>query len=134
MLKRTFDEDVIRSILTHEDIFKNIGGKDDKNFPIPIDEENHYLVFEGGLFIFHKEGDAWKCHANVLKRSREHALEAGEKALEYAFNELKAETLTATIPTRFPNVYRYARRLGFNLDKTENEKYQLSLRYEQWAG
>jgi hypothetical protein len=132
VLERISDETKIREVLTHESIFEAIGGTD-KDFPIPIDNDHHYLYMEGGLFILHPSGEDWMIHANVLPEYRGKAYEAGQEAFEYAFNTLGAARVVASIPPKYSNVYKFALKSGMcDRGLIEGDHY-LTLEHEKWV-
>ncbi len=133
MLERTYDIKRVLPVLRHPDIWENIGGYDGLELEIPFGDDIHYLVCEGVVFILHPEGDDWMIHANVLKSSRYKAKSCASYALEYAFETLKADKVVAEIPTKFENVYKFARSMGMNVDWEKDDIYYLSLRGEEWA-
>lgn len=133
MLERTSDKNKIRDILTHPAIFHNIGGQDGEDFEIPIDNDHHYLYMPGGLFILHPEGEDWMIHANVLPDYRDKAFEAGQEAFEYAFNELGARKVVASIPVEYSNVYNFALKSGMTDSGLKGEDHYLTLRHEEWV-
>ena len=133
ILKRTSDKHKIREILTHVSIYKNIGGQENEGFEIPIDNDHHYLWMPGGLFILHPEGEDWKIHANVLPDYRAKAFEAGQEAFEYAFKELGARKVIASIPIEYSNVYNFALKSGMKDSGLKGGEHYLTLRYEEWV-
>ena len=132
MLERISDESKIRGILTHDSIFEAIGGGD-KDFPIPIDNDHHYLYMEGGLFILHPKGEDWMIHANVLPEYRGDAYKAGQEALSYAFIELGAKRVVASIPVEYSNVFKFAVKSGLQDKGFKGGEHYLTLEYEQWV-
>lgn len=133
MLERTFDEKKIRDILTHQDIGPNVGVDENPDFDIPFDDDHHYLLMEGGLFILHRVQEGWEMHVNVLKNFRNFAHDGASKMLDYAFNTLGAEQVVCNIPQEYVNVYNFA--LSFNMNDHGLRKgdHYLSLRCDQWA-
>ena len=132
MLERISNESKIREILTDDSIFAAIGGKD-KDFPIPIDNDHHYLYMPGGLFILHPVGEDWMIHANVLPDYRDKAHDAGQEAIAYAFKELGAQRLVASIPQAYSNVYNFALKSGMIDSGFKGGDHFLTLRHEQWV-
>lgn len=113
MLKRTFDESKIREILTHDDILWRISDNpNDKDFPIPLSDEFHYLYTDGAVFIYHPYGDDWQIHANVIPELRDKAYDLAKEAIEYGFKEIKAKRIIALIPQNHSNVYHFALKSG----------------------
>ena len=118
----TSDLVLIKSILTSPGIWDEIRGEyfDDKNDFVPPDDPL-YLVGrvdgrEIGLFIVHKEDDDWNCHVQVMIDERkEHALEFGQKAVKWVFDNTDIKRLIAEIPNKFTNVQRFAKLQGFNV-------------------
>lgn len=134
MIKRTHDIDEINSVLKHPDIWPCISGDDDDidSFNPPIDDDHHYLFYDGVLFILHPQGEKLKIHANVVPEMRFMAEGLAQEALEYAFNVLDAEEVIATIPVKYGNVYRFA--LKFMKDGgIVDGKHHLFLGEKEWA-
>lgn len=129
---RTFDIDKINSILKHPDIWPLISDNEDINDFSPPLEGFHYLYAQEGLFILHEVGDDTQIHANVLLKGRDKAKEMAQEALKYGFEEMKANRIVAKIPTKFGNVYGFAKK--FMQDQgIINEEHFLTLRAEQWS-
>ena len=133
MIARTFDDKKIRDILTHDSILPNISDTEDKDFPIPLDDDYHYLYAEGMVFILHPNMDDWEIHANVLPECRDKAYEAGQEAIAYGFNQLGASKLVAHIPQRYINVYQFALKSGFKEQSLIEDEHYLELERDAWA-
>lgn len=134
MISRTQDIDKINSVLKHPDIWPCVADEDDDIdiFMPPIDEDHHYLFYDGVLFILHPEGDKLKIHANVVPEMRFMAEGLAREALEYAFNELDAKEIIATIPVKYGNVYRFALKFMKD-DGIIDDNHHLSLGEQEWA-
>jgi len=133
LITRTYDEEAIRRVLVHQDIADNIGVTENPDFRVPINDDIHYLLMEGGLFILHEVEDGWEMHVNVLKDYRDKAHQGAAEMLEYAFNELGASKVVCYIPQRFKNVYNFALSFNMNDEGLKNGDHYLTLRYDQWA-
>lgn len=133
MLSRTFDTKEINSVIKHPYIWPRISDKTENidEYSPPM-EGIHYLYTDGVLFILHKLGDKHQIHANVIPESRDKAMAAAKEALRYAFVDLDAIEVVATIPTEYGSVYGFALKflndVGF-----VNGEHLLSLRVEEWV-
>ncbi len=117
MITRTYNMDVVNSILTHPDIWKDIApiGVDPFDSPYRADVL-YYLVNGGdGVITFHRYRDGLKCHPNILPSKRgKQAFIAIEESIKLMFN-LGCQSIYAEIDPRLRHVTLAAMRLGFNL-------------------
>lgn len=132
-VKRTFDDEKIKKILTDPELWERIAPKhvSINDFLPPMSDDFHYLeVLSGGdtagLFILHPEGKNLKIHANILKKFRKTAArDSGIQAIQY-FLGTDYENLVASIPEKFPDVYHYTKKFGFD-DVLVNGKHEMIL-------
>lgn len=133
-LRVTNDVDEIKSVLCHPEIYPVIscdGSPDSENY-IPDDgpiyllgeiEETGKII---GLFIVHQNGghDYW-CHFQVLPEYRKiWAFLFGEKAINWAFSNIpNCKKLVAQIPEIYPNVIKFAVKMGFKLEGENRQSY-----------
>ena len=128
MLERTFDEQKIRSILSHEDILWRISeNPEDKDFPIPLTDDFHYLYEEGAVFIYHPIKEGWQIHANVTPEHRDSAYRMAQEAIDYGKNVIKAEKIIALIPQKHSNVYHFALKSGLQDKGLREGQHYLTL-------
>lgn len=130
---RTKDAEVINSVLTHPAIWPCIADGSPEGFEPPLTDDYHYLYEEGVLFILHPLNDDWEIHANVLPEYRSGAFDAGQAALKYAFDVIKANKVIARIPTEYPNVYQFSLKSGLQDAGIVDGEHYLTLEREQWA-
>lgn len=133
MIKPTTDADKIKSILTHPYIWPRISpdGASPEGYQPPMDGVT-YLHDEGVLFILHGHGGELQIHANVLPEYRNDANEAAKDAINYGFNILKADKITAKIPKQYGSVYGFALKF-LNDVGTDGADHCLELGRAQWA-
>lgn len=123
-IERTWDKELIRSILTEPRIWDTIAedGQDAGLFEVDLNQNCFLAVaHEGiciGIYVLHAfNGCTLKIHANILPEYRKHfATESGEKVLEWFRDDApeKYEKLVAMIPVIYPNVYHFTKNRGFD--------------------
>ena len=117
MITRTFNMDMVNSILTHPDIWKDIApiGVDPFDSPYKADVL-YYLVNDGdGIITFHRFREGLKIHPNILPSKRgKHAYQAIEEAIKLMF-DFGWHSIYAEIDPRLRNVTMAAKHLGFRL-------------------
>jgi RimJ/RimL family protein N-acetyltransferase len=71
-----------------------------------------------GCFILHKLSKVTLgCHVQVLPEYRaEHAEEFGRAVIEWTWENTDAHKIVAEIPFLYPNVRRFAERMGFEVE------------------
>lgn len=144
----TVDRDTIKSILCHPDVYKTIS--DDlcpASEDYEVDYNALYIVDEKpvGCFILHQNGSSdWWCHVQVLPQYRQdYAYNFGRAVLSFAFDNIPhCQKLLAQIPTKYPNVLKFAQRMGFEKEGINRhsylkggkwfDQYYLGLRREKW--
>jgi hypothetical protein len=134
MLTRTDDIKKINSVLKHDFIWPRISdsGTDKSVYMPPMSNNVHYLHSDGILFILHPAGDMWQIHANVTPESREHADAAAKEALRYGFEGLGIKVIFAAIPTKYPEVYHFAKKYLADVGIVDGE-HLLKLEATKWA-
>lgn len=122
---RTEDVELINQVLKHPEIWPCIADKEnDKDEFIPPMQDHHYIIGTDGdqvigVMVYHK-ANGWKCHVQVLPEYREkYGFKFGQKVLEWFWNNVNSDKITATIPAEYPNVVRFAELNGFSLDRIE---------------
>lgn len=128
----TIDIDQINSILKHPDIWPLISDDEDINGFSPPLEGYHYLWSPEGLFILHEDGEDTQIHANVLPGCRDNAKEMAKEALKFGFETMNSRRIVAKIPTKYGNVYGFAKKFMHDQGIIDNEHF-LTLRADQWA-
>jgi hypothetical protein len=140
-IERTFDVELIKSVLCHPVIWPCIAPDwaDASEFEPPIDDDTYYLAAHDpeltGLFIYHPAGDGvMKTHHQVLPEYR------GNKSIEYSFASASwifentgTQRLICSIPKKYENVIAHAKKGGFSDWKTKGEYCWLKLEREEWA-
>jgi hypothetical protein len=121
--------ELVKSILTVDGIWENIGGKGyDKAECIP---KESWLYVVGkvkdnviGMVLVHKTpGGLNKCHVQIIPEYRkEHSAEFGIKGMDWIWANTDIDTMVASIPTKYPNVRAYAELQGFVVVKTVSTK------------
>ena len=113
MIYQTFDMEAVNAVLTHPDIWEEIGGGELTELPyVPC---CLYFLMDGGVIIFHPYGDGMKIHANVIPEKRgKHAYDAVEQSIQEMFRR-GHRNIYAEIDVNLRHVYRFAKHLGFRL-------------------
>lgn len=122
-IDRTWDKDLIRSILTEPTIWDTIAedGQEPGLFEVEL-EKNIFLAVNHngvclGIYILHVyNGCTLQIHANMLHKHRKaFATESGEKMLDWFRDEgpEKYQKLMAQIPAIYPHVYHFTINRGF---------------------
>ena len=131
IIKRTYDTDVVRDILTNPEIWKAISRPDQNidTFSPPIEDCIYLIDNEAvGLFIVHPVGDDWKCHVQVLPEHREDsAIEFGQKVIQWVWDNTEIGRLIASIPEIYPNVKRFSEIQGFTEYGKKNSEWLISI-------
>lgn len=84
--------------------------------PVPPSDGIYYVTDEDniGLVFYHwKNSICLEGHIQVLKEFRHLALDFGQAALDWAWNNTKAEKIIAVIPTLYPDVIKFTEKFGF---------------------
>ena len=117
MITRTFNMDMVNSILTHPDIWKDIApiGVDPFDIPMPHDVVFFEILNGQGIISFHEFRDGLKIHPVVLPESRgKQAYIAIEESIKLMF-DFGWHSIYAEIDPRLRHVTLAARHLGFRL-------------------
>lgn len=124
ILRRTFDADEIRAILTDPDIYERITSDDAKKVEIPLTRDFFYLIAEVsgnpiGLAILHPYEDGFEAHYQVLPQYRKsHAVQFAQKALEM----FRGHKIYGLVPEYYPNVIAFDKKIGFeHIDTIPND-------------
>ncbi len=78
-----------------------------------------------GCFVLHKQSAATvECHVQVLPEHRKQWAETfGRAVIDWAWGNTGAQKLVAQIPTIYPNVLRFAERMGFLVEGINAASY-----------
>lgn len=78
-----------------------------------------------GCFVLHKQSArTWECHVQVLPEHRKaHAADFGKSVLEWTWLNTGAHKLVAQIPFLYPNVLKFAERMGFVVEGINRASY-----------
>jgi len=122
-IERTWDKNLIRSILTEAAIWDAIAEDGEESGLFEVDlKKNIFLAVNNvgiciGVYILHVfNGSTLEIHANILPKYRVAlATESGEKMLEWFKNngEDKYQKLIAMIPALYPRVWHFTLNRGF---------------------
>lgn len=129
IIEQSHDSKLIKQIMTEPQIWQEIcGNYGDKleEFEPPM---NGYFYLVGydkldviGLFIIHASELGSKCHIQVIpERRKQHAVEFGEKVIQWTWDNTDINKLTALIPSNLTNVISFAKLQGFKVAGLINE-------------
>lgn len=140
IIERTFDYDLVDSILTHPEIYKTIA--DDfappaNEFKTPRSEEIIYLIDDQaiGVMVYSPASQiVMDCHVQVLPEHRkERALAFGKAVIEWLWRETGFKKINAQIPFLYPNVREFAERNGFVVEGINRGSYLKNGElYDKW--
>ena len=117
MIRRTFDMDIVNSILQHPDIWRDIAPEGIEPFDPPyLPNVLYFVVNDGdGVITFHAFRDGLMIHPNILPSKRgKLAYDAVEEAIQMVF-ENGWTCIYAEIDPKLKHVTLFARTLGFRL-------------------
>lgn len=149
-IEETKDMAEIMSVLKHPVIYDSITSDDcpsleDFNFNATNQEfitgkVNGEVM---ALMIFYPDSPGWYCHVQVVPEYRSHAMDFGKEGLKWFFDNHNEEALWAEIPEKYPNVAKFAKKHGFEAEKTLDKLYikngtpynqiRYKLERERWA-
>jgi len=128
MIRRTYDMDIVNSILQHPDIWKDIAPEGIEPFDPPyLSDVLYFIVNDGdGVITAHPFRDGCKIHPNILPDKRgKLAYEAVEEACQAIF-EHGYTSIYAEIDPKLRHVVMFAKTLGFK--PLESDKRDLFIR------
>lgn len=141
LVDRCFDVEVVRSILTHPDIYDRIsedGALPREDYIPPMIGCAYVLGIVGaepiGVMIYHPiNGVTWECHVQVLPEfRRSHAEEFTQKAIAWAW-DMGAKKIVAQIPVIHPNVRQFALKCGFEDEGINRRSHMKNNQlHDQW--
>lgn len=132
LINLTQDPEVVNSILNHPDIVNitpdnGLVSKEDI-----ADTMDSFLYFKvekdkelAGLFAFNEIDDkSLEIHINMLKPYRGlFAKMVAEEVISNIFRKTQYNKLVAKIPTKYPNVLKFASLMGFKMEYMLEEEY-----------
>lgn len=121
IVERTTDKEAIKEIITNPSIWETIAGDDDSidTYEPPLGENVYVIGYDEfkpiGLFIIHPTSiGLWQCHIQVMPEQREkHAVEFGNKVVQWVWDNTVINKLIALIPEIYPNVKKFSEIQGF---------------------
>ena len=123
IISETKDLDKIYNIFCDPEIYDRIGDDGapsvDEFEAVPPSDSVYYLTDEEniGLVFYHwKNCVTLEGHIQVLKRYRHRAIEFGELALKWAWDNTDARKIVVTIPEIYPDVIKFVTKFGFEID------------------
>ena len=128
IISHTKDMALVKKLMTSDGIWENISseGQDRDTFePIPSWQ---YVVGEVdgspiGLGVIHKLRNGLnKCHVQVLpKHRKEYGIKFGLDGMKFIWANNTFDKMVASIPSKFPNVRKFAEVMGFKLIKETDQ-------------
>lgn len=76
-----------------------------------------------GYFLCVEEGDSADCHVCFAPNQRKHTKELGKEAIDWMFTNTEVKELTVKIMCDNVGVYKYAKRIGFELIGLHEESF-----------
>ena len=106
-------------------------GLDDTGFWLKATEDNELI---GMLGFYQLQGIKVEFHPCILKQHRkEHAIEAINKAIDYAFDIEKIQKVNVIIPFSHENVHEFALKVGFQDEGVNKQSFlKNGIIYNQW--
>lgn len=95
--------------------------------PAPPCEGLYYVTDESniGLVFYHwKNGITLEGHIQVLKEFRHLAMDFGQAALDWAWNNTEAKKIIAVVPTLYPDVIKFVEKFGFEREGETKRSYE----------
>lgn len=117
MIRRTYDMDMVNSILQHPDIWRDIAPEGIEPFDPPyLPNVLYFIVNDGdGVITFHAFRDGLMIHPNILPSKRgKLAYDAVEESIQTVF-ENGWSCVYAEIEPKLKHVTLFARQLGFRM-------------------
>lgn len=129
-IKRTFDKDVIDSVLKHPSIKPFIGDDQSGDVEFPVIDHIYYLAaWEGdtiaGIFVvFGINGITADAHSSILPGFYgEKAREAGREAIRWVFMNTGFHKINGSTPVCNLRAVRYAEDIGFSREGLNKSSY-----------
>ena len=131
IIEQTEDMELVKSILTVDGIWENIGGHLHDKTEYTPDDTWLYVIgrVDGepvGMVLVHDTVEGHKqCHVQMLPEHRkEHSKEFGVKGMEWIWANTGIDRMVAAIPEIYPNVRKYAELQGFKVYRTLRKSYE----------
>lgn len=126
IVERVYEKERIHKVLKDPEIFARIAedGIDIDEYEAPDDAI--YVMDESStcLMIYHSQNSiTLECHVHVLKEFRHIAMDFGQAALDWAWNNTKASKIVAQIPEIYPDVVKFALKNGFEIEGLNENSY-----------
>lgn len=131
--ERTFDVELIKSILFNDQIWNSIAEdyQDQASITIDPNKDCFMAIHAGetiiGCYILHPHNSATlEIHAHILPEYRKlYSIESGRTILKWFKNEAPEnyQKLIAQIPVIYPNVRDFCTKLGFDMEGTIKNSY-----------
>ena len=129
---RTFDTELIKSIITRDDIWSTVAedGRKKEDYAPNVTDECWLLMTSNddvvGLYNLHAHNAVTiEIHAHVLPEHRnEHSKETGHEALQWIYsNSPEYKKVVAQIPVIYENVKRFTCGFGFKVEGVNRLSY-----------
>ena len=130
IIERTNDMSLVKSILSSDGVWENIGGHLHDKEEFSPDDSWLYVVgiVDGeavGMVLVHDDDGHDKCHVQIIPKYRkEHSKEFGVLGMAWIWNNTSINRLVASIPAIYPNVIKYAKLQGFEVLRTVDGMYK----------
>lgn len=126
------DIEAVERVFKNPEIYERIsddGSPDLVDFDIKplLEHESFYFLSPHPNMVFQYtplNSIMYEIHVNVLKESRDMALELGLKTISYMFNETNCEKLVANIPDLFKDVIGFSFKGGFTREGLLSKAYK----------
>lgn len=127
ILTRTEDNEIIKSVLCHPEIYNRIqedGAPNKEDFEPPANAmyitDSHNIA----VMVYHWASNiTLECHIHVLPEHRKDASKFCQLALEWAWDNTEATKIVAQIPDLYPDVLKFAIKNGFVIEGYNSESY-----------
>jgi len=130
MIARTFDKDIIDSVLKHPAIKSFIEDDQCQDIEYPLIDPIYYLAaweddtIAGMFVIFGINGVTADAHSSVLPGFYgEKAREAGRAAINWVFTNTDFLKINGSTPVCNPRAIRYAEDIGFSREGLNKKSY-----------
>lgn len=130
-IQRTYDKDLIESVIFRDDIFDCISedGFSKDEFFIDFDSNIFLLVSVGkevaGIYILEsKSSSTMEIHANIFKEYRsQYSIEISKEVLKWFIDNTDKIKLTASVPVKYMNVVSFCIKNGFSVEGCNRMSY-----------
>lgn len=134
---RSFDYPLIKSIITDRSIYDHIsddGSPSIDEFEPFQGDDFYYLVFEGGLFMFHPWNHVTvEVHVCVLPKYRGKSHIKAKEAFDWMFENTKYKKIIAQIPEFNTNAFILSKKSGMELEGINRKSFMKNSKlYDQY--